>query len=150
MLESKGPRHWVRIQSGRLQTADALVFLEKGNVGAVNLFVGQTRRFTDGRETLRLEYDLYPEMAIAELDRIAQEALGRWPLERVVLIHRFGEVQAEEASVIVGASSQHRDQAFEACRFLIDTLKAKAPIWKKENYADGTEEWVGSERGHRA
>ncbi len=149
MHESKGSRHWVRIQSNRLQTADARAFLDEGNVGATNLFVGKTRRFTNGRETLRLEYDLYPEMAVAELERIAQEALGRWPLERVVLFHRFGEVECGEASVVVGASAPHRGEAFESCRYLIDTLKAKAPIWKKENYADGTEEWVGSEMSER-
>ncbi|MBT8399457.1 MAG: molybdenum cofactor biosynthesis protein MoaE [Rhodothermia bacterium] len=150
MHESRGPRHWVQIQATKLNTADALAFLEEGNVGAVNLFVGKTRRFTDGRETLRLEYELYPEMTVPELERIAEEALGRWPLEKVLLIHRFGEVKCGEASVIVGASAPHRSEAFDACRFLIDTLKAKAPIWKKENYADGSEEWVGTEGNERA
>ena len=142
-MEMKGPRHWVRIQSEVLDPNAALAFLGKGNIGAIDVFVGTTRRFTGEKETVRLEYDVYPEMAAAEMVRIGTEALDKWTVERVVLIHRVGPVAPGEASVIVGASAPHRSAAFEACRYLIDTLKERAPIWKKENYADGTEEWVG-------
>lgn len=142
MIENKGSQDWIKVQAEPLSVMDALGFLGEGNVGGIDIFVGTTRRFTDGKETVRLEYDTYPEMAVAELTRIGSEALERWPLERVVLIHRSGVVACGEASVIVGASAAHRSAAFEACRFLIDTLKERAPIWKKEHFADGSMEWV--------
>ena len=81
-------------------------------------------------------------MAEREMARLCTEALGRWPLERACLLHRLGEVPVAEASVIVGASSPHRAAAFEACRWLIDSLKETVPIWKREHYADGSVEWV--------
>lgn len=142
MFENNGLQHRVKVQDEALSVTEVFAFLQEGNVGAIDIFVGTTRRFTDGKETVRLEYDTYPEMAVAELTRIGCEALERWPLERVVLIHRSGVVACGEASVIVGASAPHRSAAFEACRFLIDTLKERAPIWKKEHFADGSREWV--------
>lgn len=143
MFGDKDSECWAKVQSEPLSAADALSFLRGDDVGGIDLFIGTTRRLTDGRETVRLEYDMYPEMAVAELMRIGREAIDRWPLERVVLFHRSGVVECSQASVIVGASAAHRSAAFEACRYLIDTLKERAPIWKKEHFADGSMEWVG-------
>ncbi|MDX1741721.1 MAG: molybdenum cofactor biosynthesis protein MoaE [Rhodothermales bacterium] len=115
----------------------------RGNVGAVSVFVGTTRAFTEGKgETSQLEYDCYEDMAVAEMKRISRVAVDRWSAERVYIAHRLGVVPVSEASVIIAVSSAHRSEAIEACRYLIDTLKQTVPIWKKEVYSDGTTEWV--------
>ena len=81
-------------------------------------------------------------MAELAIGKIIREAADRWPLHKVCLVHRLGRVMAGEASILVGVQSPHRAEAFEACRFAIDRLKELVPIWKKENWADGTTEWV--------
>ncbi|MCS7081731.1 MAG: molybdenum cofactor biosynthesis protein MoaE [Bacteroidetes bacterium] len=105
--------------------------------GAVELFLGVARRITDGRETLELRYTAYVSMAEAELRRIAQEALERFPICRVAVAHRLGLVPAGEPSVAVVVSAPHRDGAFSACRYVIEALKVRAPIWKQERTATG-------------
>lgn len=111
--------------------------------GAVVLFVGITRRFTGGRETRHLEYEAYARMAAEELARIGAEAEERWPGARLAIGHRTGRVDIGEASVVIAAAAPHRPDAFAAARYAIEELKRRAPIWKKEHYADGTVEWVG-------
>jgi molybdopterin synthase catalytic subunit len=106
--------------------------------GAACLFVGVVRNENRGRSVERLEYEAYEEMALPLMEEIAQEARRRFPVTAVRLVHRLGRLEVGEASVAVAAVSPHRDEAFAACRFVIDTLKAKVPIWKKEHYADGT------------
>ncbi len=106
------------------------------------MFVGTARRWTGERETERLVYEAYEPMALAELQRLADEAAGRWPVCRVVLAHRLGEVPVGEAAVFVGVACAHRAEAFDACRWLIDTLKEDVPIWKRETLADGSQTWV--------
>jgi len=107
------------------------------------VFAGTARRWTGPRETDRLEYDAYEEMAERVLGELAEQAVGRWDLLKAGILHRIGHVPLGEASVLVGAAARHRAEAFEACRWMIDTLKAEAPIWKREVYADGGSEWVG-------
>jgi len=116
--------------------------------GAVVTFVGTTRDHNDGRHVLRLEYEAYPEMAIAEMRKIGDEAQQRWPLEEIAIVHRIGVVPIGEASVAIAVSAAHRVAAFEACHFAIDRLKAVVPIWKKEHF-DGGEIWIGSQTGER-
>ncbi|EKP95056.1 molybdenum cofactor biosynthesis protein [Thermaerobacter subterraneus] len=111
--------------------------------GAVVLFVGITRRFTGDRETEHLEYEAYLPMAAEELARIGAEAEARWPGARLAIGHRTGAVPIGEASVVVAAAAPHRPAAFAAARYAIDELKVRAPIWKREHYADGQVEWVG-------
>jgi len=106
--------------------------------GALCVFVGVVRNENQGRPVLRLEYEAYEEMALPMMEEIAQEACRRFPVTTVRLVHRLGPLEIGEASVAVAVASPHRAEAFEACRFAIDTLKAKVPIWKKEHYADGT------------
>ena len=120
----------------------ALGHLVDEHCGGQAVFLGTTRRWTDGRETELLEYEAYEPMAHAELRRLVESAVSKWPVRRAVVIHRLGRVDAGEASVLIGVATPHRADAFAACRFLIDTLKARVPIWKKERYADGTTEWV--------
>lgn len=115
--------------------------------GAVLLFLGTVRELTAGRRTLRLEYDAYEEMALAELARLEAEARQRWPLVACAMVHRLGELGLGEVSVAVAVSSPHRKDAFAAGQFLIDTLKDVVPIWKKEHWADGETAWIHPETG---
>lgn len=110
--------------------------------GAVVLFLGTTREFTAGRQTVRLAYECYPEMARRKLAELEAEARTRWQLIECVVVHRLGEVPVGETSVAIAVSSAHRGDAFAAGQWLIDTLKEVVPIWKEENWADGTREWV--------
>jgi molybdopterin synthase catalytic subunit len=105
--------------------------------GALALFVGVVRDANAGRPVLHLEYEGYEEMALAEMERIAADVRGRWPVSDVRIVHRLGRLEIGEASVAVAVASPHRDEAFLACRHAIDTLKKTVPIWKKEFYADG-------------
>jgi len=110
--------------------------------GAVVLFLGTVREMTDGRRTIALDYEAYPEMAIAKMEQLFVEAERRWTITQGAIVHRLGHLELGDVSVAVAVSCPHRDQAFEAGRFLIDRLKEVVPIWKQENWADGTTEWV--------
>ena len=113
-----------------------------GEAGAVVTFDGVVRERTRGRRVVRLQYDAYAPMAVKEMRRIGAEVRQRWPeVERLGIIHRFGELAISESSVVIVVTSPHRRVAFEACHFAIDRLKQTAPIWKKEIFEDG-EEWV--------
>jgi len=115
--------------------------------GAVVLFVGAVRDHSEGRSGVsRLSFEVYPEMVEAVIAEIAAAACEKWPLLAVAIEHRSGDVAVGEASVAVAASSAHRADAFEAVRHLIDELKARAPIWKKEHWPGGAE-WVGGPSG---
>jgi molybdopterin synthase catalytic subunit len=111
--------------------------------GGIDLFIGTTRNHSGERNVTLLEYEAYEPMAIQLMERIETTAREKWPLHKVALVHRLGEVPIGEVSVVVAVSSAHRREAFEACRFLIDTLKKEVPIWKREHFADGTIEWSG-------
>ena len=106
--------------------------------GALCLFVGVVRNENQGRRVERLEYEAYEEMALPLMEEIASETRNCHRVSEVRLVHRLGRLEIGEASVAVAVASPHRGEAFAACRFAIDTLKAKVPIWKKEHYADGT------------
>ena len=106
--------------------------------GAVCLFVGVVRNQNRGRTVLHLEYEAYEDMALPLMIEIAAEARRRWPVTAVRLVHRLGRLEIGDASVAVAVASPHRAEAFAAGRYLIDTLKATVPIWKKEYYADGS------------
>jgi molybdopterin synthase catalytic subunit len=110
--------------------------------GALCLFVGVVRRENAGKAVLRLEYEAYEEMALPLMAEIETEVRKKWPVTDVRLVHRLGPLAIGEASVAVAVASPHRAEAFAACRYAIDTLKARVPIWKKEFYADGTA-WLG-------
>lgn len=142
MLEVRTENVWILLTEQRLDSSAAAEFLRDESAGGIDLFLGTTRRFTAGRETERLEYEAYGSMAVDEMRRLAEAAAERWPLAKVVVHHRTGVVAVTESSVIVGSSSPHRKDAFDATRYLIDTLKREVPIWKREHFADGETEWV--------
>lgn len=111
--------------------------------GAVVVFHGVVRDHSDGGRAVRyLDYEAYPEMAEARMRAIGEEIARRWNVTDVAMVHRVGRVEIGETSVVVAVASPHRGEAFDACEYAIDTLKATVPIWKKEVFADG-EVWVG-------
>lgn len=111
--------------------------------GGTCVFLGTVRN--DDRVTA-IDYSAYEQMANEEIDRILSEAQAQWPAARVQLRHRLGEIPAGEASIAIAAAAPHRDQAFTACRFVIEEVKKRLPIWKKELYADGTARWTDDTR----
>lgn len=110
--------------------------------GAVCLFLGTTREFTQLNQTVELVYEAYPEMAIRELTAILAEACTRWPIPRLGVIHRLGRVGLAEASIAVAVATPHRAASFEACAWIMDEIKKRVPIWKQEHWTDGRTEWV--------
>ncbi len=110
-------------------------------VGGIVIFEGVVRDNARGKQVRYLEYDVYPEMAVQQIREILVEAERRWNIDRVAIAHRIGRLEIGEASVIIAVATPHRAEAFEACRYIIDTLKTTVPIWKKEVATDG-EEWV--------
>lgn len=111
--------------------------------GAVVVMSGMVRNQTDGRPVVCLEYQAYEPMAINVFKQIATEIRSKWSdVSRVVIHHRTGKLKIGEISVLIAVGSSHRAEAFEACRYAIDTLKHNAPIWKKEHWSDGSSSWV--------
>jgi molybdopterin synthase catalytic subunit len=111
------------------------------SAGGIVIFEGVVRDNARGKQVRYLEYDVYIEMAEEQIRLIVAEAKRRWGIERVAVAHRLGRLEIGEASVIIVVATPHRAEAFEACRYIIDTLKTTVPIWKKEVATDG-EEWV--------
>ena len=122
------------------------------HAGAVTIFEGTVRNHHEGRDVLRLEYEAHAPVAEKEGRRIVEDAVQRYGLDFAQAIHRTGPLEIEESAVIVAVSSPHRAEAFDACRYIIDEIKHRVPIWKKEFYTDGTSDWVGCEgcrQGHK-
>jgi molybdopterin converting factor subunit 1 len=124
-----------------LDTGAVVARVAGPGMGGIVVFVGAVRDHARGREIRHLEYEAYAGMAEREMDRIADEAAGRWPGARVAIAHRTGHLEIGDVAVVVAAAAPHRAEAFAACRYAIDTLKERVPIWKKEFATDG-EYWV--------
>ena len=133
-----------RVQAEPLDLAALVEQVRDPAAGAIATFVGTTRDHSRGRTVLHLEYDAYPEMAEAEMARIAAAVSDRHGVTRVAIAHRTGHVPIGEASVIIAVSAAHRGAAMDACREAIDTLKQTVPVWKKEVF-EGGQEWIGRE-----
>ncbi len=134
----------VEILDGVLPTAEVMEEIKAGADGAVCAFDGIVRDNTRGRRTLYLDYEAYREMALSQMEGLAAEAVAKFGVREVALLHRLGRLMVGETSVLIVVASAHRGQAFEACRWLIDTLKKQVPIWKKETFEDGAV-WVDGE-----
>lgn len=134
------------IRNEAIDIATLIAAVSHPEAGAIATFIGTTRNENEGRRVTTLEYEAYPEMAAAEMRRIGDTALQRWPIRAIAMAHRVGVVAIGEASVVIAVSSPHRAAAFEACRFAIDRLKEVVPIWKKEHF-EGGEVWIGSQTG---
>src|SRR4051812_21769316 len=139
---------WCEILASPLPTAEAAAFVQDAGAGGVAVFLGTTRAETSasGASLVALDYEAYGEMAGAQLVALAKRARERWPILKVALLHRVGRVGLAEPSVVIAVSTPHRGEAFEVCRWLIDTLKLEASIWKKEIWADGGGSWVDPTR----
>jgi len=132
----------IEITESAIDHAAVTESVRSNRAGAVCTFLGTVRELTGSRRTVSLAYEAYPEMALKKLSELEDQARRRWPIIELAMVHRVGHLDLGEVSVVVAVSCPHRQDAFEACRWLIDTLKEVVPIWKKENWADGTEEWV--------
>ncbi len=132
----------IEITTGPIDHAALTERVRSNRAGAVCTFLGTVRELTGDRRTQSLDYEAYPEMAAKKLAELDEEARRRWPVIDLAIVHRVGHLDLGEISVVVAVSCPHRNEAFEACRWLIDTLKEVAPIWKRETWADGSHEWV--------
>ena len=131
-----------KITSDEIELGDVIRAVEAGDAGAIVHFLGVVRNNTEGREVSYLEYEAYPPMAEKKMAEIAQEIHEKWGLDRVAMIHRVGRLEIGEVSVAVAVASPHRREAFEACHYAMNRLKQIVPIWKREVWVDGEEEWV--------
>ena len=118
--------------------------LKSGADGAVAIFDGIVRNNTKGRQTLYLDYSAYEAMALEQMRKLADEAVTRYDVRDVLMVHRLGRLEVGETSILIAVASAHRGAAFEACRWLIDTLKQQVPIWKKDVFVDGAV-WAAGE-----
>ncbi len=128
---------------GELELAEGYRLLARGAAGGIATFVGTVREQTAGRTVTSLHFEAYEPMAIRELQKIADAACTSFNLAGALLWHALGSKLVGEPVVLVGAAAPHRDAAFRACRYLIDTLKQNVPIWKREHFADGSH-WVNA------
>lgn len=133
----------IALTSDPIDVAAALTYLQSEQAGAIDFFLGVVRDNTQERPVDRLEYEAYDRMALSEMQKIADDAQQQWPILRYTVIHRKGTLQIGEIAVLIGVATAHRAAAFEACRYIIDTIKQTVPIWKKEVFTDG-ESWVNA------
>ena len=126
-----------------IDTSQVFMELSDARSGGICVFVGAVREFTEGEAVVSLEFETYEKMALMEMEKIATDAMEKWKLNKVIIRHAVGLKKVEAPVVVVGASSAHRDACFEACRYLIDTLKETVPIWKKEVFENKTV-WVSA------
>ncbi len=125
-----------------LSIDEATASVRHAGAGALCVFLGMVRDHNDGRAVVKLEYEAYPAMALAEMRRIVDELAGEIPGVRLAVLHRTGPLNVGEVAVVCAASAPHRGEAYHACRALIDRVKARVPIWKREHGPDGAA-WVG-------
>jgi molybdopterin synthase catalytic subunit len=128
----------INLEKKKIKIAEISAFLRVPEAGAHVLFHGTARDHSDGARVVQLRYEAYEEMALSEMHRIAREAMARWPIQRIAMVHRLGKVPLTQDAVVIGVAASHRAEAFEACRFLIDALKSSAPIWKEEIWEKGS------------
>lgn len=131
------------LQSSPVLLADFQAGLTAPAAGGIVWFNGQVRNHSQGKKVKQLEFEAYEPMAVREMNLLAQKAREQWPLHGVIIVHRLGTVFPGETAVLIGVSSTHRKEAFDACEWLIDQLKLSVPIWKKEYTEDG-EIWVAA------
>ena len=134
--DGAGGRHALIVRAP-IDTARTLANLKRGEDGAALVFEGVVRNQTRGRRTLFLDYEAYEQMALQQMESLAIQALQQFQIRDVALVHRLGRLEIGETSVLIAVASAHRAAAFDACRWLIDTLKRTVPIWKKEYFEDG-------------
>jgi molybdopterin synthase catalytic subunit len=133
----------IKISNEPLNIQSCIDWVMTPQSGGIDVFIGTVRDSTKGKKVLRLEFEAYEPMALKEMEKIAAQAFEKWPVQKLLIHHRTGVLEIGEVPVVIAVSCAHRDAAFEACRFVIDTLKETVPIWKKEIFEDG-ETWVAA------
>jgi molybdopterin synthase catalytic subunit len=133
----------IELEKRPIDPQKAIDYVSDGEVGGINVFIGTVRNNTKGKKVLALEFEAYESMAVSELEKILAQAKKTCPIHKVAVIHAIGRKKIGELAVVIAVSAPHRDAAFQACRYVIDTLKQTVPIWKKEIFEDG-EEWVAA------
>jgi molybdopterin synthase catalytic subunit len=133
----------IEITSSNIDTQRIIKAAENDEAGAVNVFIGTVRSKTSGKQVIRLEYEAYEPMAIKEIEKIVELARKKWAIKNYAISHRIGNLSIGEIAVVMAISTAHRKESFEACEFIIDSLKQTVPIWKKEIFENG-EEWVSA------
>ncbi|MFG1449662.1 MAG: molybdenum cofactor biosynthesis protein MoaE [Thermoplasmataceae archaeon] len=131
----------ISVQKEKIEVADTIESLRTPEAGAIVTFQGTVRRFSGDIEVTRLYYEAYREMAVKSIKQIADEAKERFGIIDYSIIHRIGDIDLTEDSVIVSVSSEHREEAFSACKFIIDRIKIETPIWKKDIAVSGEATW---------
>jgi molybdopterin synthase catalytic subunit len=134
---SGGAGELVQLVREPIQAERIVSELKSGEDGAVCVFDGVVRNNTRGRATLHLDYEAYEEMALKQMRALREEAKAKFGVREIAIVHRLGRLLVGETSVLIAVASAHRGAAFDACRFVIDTLKKTVPIWKREQFADG-------------
>ena len=140
----------VQITSEAIDPAQLRETLFDATAGGFTSFEGWVRNHNEGRAVERLEYEAYAPLAVTEGEKIIAEANARFPFVKAAFVHRTGLLEIGECAVWVGVAARHRDEAFKACRYIIDELKVRLPVWKKEHYVDGDSGWVNCERCARS
>ena len=133
----------IEIHSSPLNVSNCVDWIMSPQAGGIDIFIGTVRDATKGKKVIRLEFEAYKNMAQKEMGKIAEQAFNKWPIQKILIHHRTGVLQVGEIPVIIAVAATHRDAAFDACRYIIDTLKQTVPIWKKEIFEDG-EVWVAA------
>ena len=133
----------IKLTKEPINVNDVIDAVYDTRAGAVDVFIGWVRDRTSEKQVVRLEFEAYEKMAVSEMQKIADMASSKWPVCKLSIVHRVGELQLGELPVVIAVSTPHRADAFEACRYVIDTLKQTVPIWKKEIFEDG-EVWVAA------
>jgi molybdopterin synthase catalytic subunit len=134
-----------RITRSTIDPGKVLDLVRDPSAGGTVIFLGTIRNRNEGREVEGLEYEVYKEMAEKRMGEIEKRVREKWPVMKVAMVHRYGRLSVGEVSVAVAVSSEHRAQAFEACRYAIDAIKHNLPLWKKERLKGGKATWVKGE-----
>lgn len=133
----------VRLSHKEIDIQEVIDSVSSEDAGAIDVFIGTVRNKTKGKRVLHLEFEAYESMAISELEKIRKEADEKWPILKMSIVHAIGKLEIGQVPVVIAVSTPHRKDSFEACQFVIDTLKESVPIWKKEIFEDG-EVWVSA------
>ena len=133
----------IAITDTPIDTQEVIASVQDEGAGAVNVFIGTVRNQSQARPVVQLDFEAYDSMAVKKMQQIADEAASRWPIRKVAIVHRKGSLQIGDSAVVIAVSTPHRKASFEACEFIIDTLKEVVPIWKKEFFEDGAV-WVAA------
>lgn len=139
--QSAGVKSLIRITNNRLSLQEIMLELEDNSAGALSIFIGNVRNRGKSGNVSEIYYESYSKMAEQKMREIENEAQTKWGIKKSVIFHRIGNIKVGEASIIIGVSSEHRNEAFEACKYVINSVKTRVPIWKKE-ISNESQKWA--------